>query len=128
MIPRFSNKRLTRECAMPVGGPQWPLPIEPGRGAHAPARSSQAPSPFSGASQRGRLWPMSATDPADHRSAPTSNTRRRLAQTAPVPSRRTMLLLSTIAAGALAGCSIWKRDIGGTVLKSDQARTELTLE
>ena len=39
-----------------------------------------------------------------------------------------MLLLSTIAAGALAGCSIWKRDIGGTVLKSDQARTELTLE
>ena len=39
-----------------------------------------------------------------------------------------MLLLSTIAAGALAGCSIWKRDIGGPVLKSDQARTELTLE
>jgi len=71
---------------------------------------------------------MSATDSADHRSAPTFNTRRRLAQTAPVPSRRTMLLLSTIAAGALAGCSIWKRDIGGTVLKSDQARTELTLE
>ena len=88
--------------------------------------SSPDSPPFSGASQRGRLWPMSATDSADHRSAPTFNTRRRLAQTAPVPSRRTMLLLSTIAAGALAGCSIWKRDIGGTVLKSDQARTELT--
>ena len=27
---------------------QWPLPVEPGRGAHAPARSSQTPSLFSG--------------------------------------------------------------------------------
>ena len=38
-----------------------------------------------------------------------------------------MLLLSAVAAGALAGCSLWKRDIGGTVLKSDQTRAELTL-
>lgn len=38
-----------------------------------------------------------------------------------------MLLLSAVAAGALAGCGLWKRDIGGTVLTSDQSRAELTL-
>ena len=52
---------------------------------------------------------------------------RKSAQTPTGPSRRTMLLLSAVAAGALAGCGLWKRDIGGTVLKSDQTRAELTL-
>ena len=52
---------------------------------------------------------------------------RKPARTPTGPSRRTMLLLSAVAAGALAGCGLWKRDIGGTVLKSDQTRAELTL-
>ena len=70
---------------------------------------------------------MSTTGPADRRPAPAPDTRCPPARAAAAPSRRTALLLSAVAAGALAGCGLWKRDIGGTVLKSDQTRAELTL-
>ena len=70
---------------------------------------------------------MSTTGPADRRPAPAPDTRCPPARAAAAPSRRTALLLSAVAAGALAGCGLWKRDIGGTVLTSDQTRAELTL-
>lgn len=67
---------------------------------------------------------MNAAD-HDPRPAPAAHGR-----VAPGASRRTMLLLSAVAAGALAGCSRLSRGeaaLGGTELTSDQTPAELSL-
>ena len=64
---------------------------------------------------------------ADHASRPAPAAHGRVG---PGTSRRTMLLLSAVAASALASCSHLSRGraaLGGTELTSDQTRAGLSL-